>query len=337
MGFEAGSGIEQPEDAIVRIDTTTICGTDLHILKGDVPTVEEDVPWAMRRSGRSWREIGGAGDRGGGQVLVSCISSCGRCAYCKRGCTASASTGAVGSGSPRGRDTGRTRPHPFADNGLYKVPEGLSDEQVLFLSDILPTGFEIGVLTEPETGRHRSRGRRRAGGTGRDRDLRLYGPGRGRTIDPNASRLERAREFGADMIIDNSSEDAVEKVMEATDGLGADVTIEAVGIGDLRAVYRAGAPRRTGRQRWGPRCPPHSILRRSGSRHHHHHRAGGYVLDANPSRAGLRGAPGSHAFRHAPLRSGRDHGRLRRVLRRRQDQRPQSGPLGLVAEPPQAL
>src|ERR671920_642519 len=226
-------GIEQPEHAIVRIDTTTICGTDLHILKGDVPTVEEgrtlghEAVGTVVAVGSAVREVG-EGDR----VLVSCISSCGRCEYCKRGLYSQCLNGG---GWILGHLVDGTQAEhvriPFADNGLYKVPEGLSDEQVLFLSDILPTGFEIGVLngalkpgdTAAVVG---------AGPVGLAAIMtsRLYGPGRVIAIDPDTSRLERARQFGADMTIDNSSEDAVEKVMEATDGLGADVTVEAVGI-----------------------------------------------------------------------------------------------------------
>jgi alcohol dehydrogenase len=226
-------GIEQPEDAIVRIDTTTICGTDLHILKGDVPTVEEgrtlghEAVGTVVERGSAVRKIE-EGDR----VLVSCISSCGRCAYCKRGLYSQCLNGG---GWILGHLVDGTQAEhvriPFADNGLYKIRERLSDEQVLFLSDILPTGFEIGVLngalkpgdTAAVVG---------AGPVGLAAIMtsRLYGPGRVIAIDPDTSRLERAREFGADMTIDNSSEDAVEKVMEATDGLGADVTIEAVGI-----------------------------------------------------------------------------------------------------------
>src|ERR671911_2338846 len=226
-------GIEQPEDAIVRIDTTTICGTDLHILKGDVPTVEEgrtlghEAVGTVVEAGSAVREI-----KEGDRVLVSCISTCGRCAYCKRGLYSQCLNGG---GWILGHLVDGTQAEhvriPFADNGLYKVPEGLSDEQVLFLSDILPTGFEIGVLngalkpgdTAAVVG---------AGPVGLAAIMtsRLYGPGRVIAIDPDTSRLERARQFGADMTVDNSSEDAVERVMEATDGLGADVAIEAVGI-----------------------------------------------------------------------------------------------------------
>jgi alcohol dehydrogenase len=120
---------------------------------------------------------------------------------------------------------------PFADTSLYKVPEGLSDEQVLFLADILPTGFEIGVLnggvkpgdTVVVVG---------AGPVGLAAIItaKLYGPGRIVAVDLDNSRLERAQEFGADVVINNSSENAVERVQEMTDGLGADVVMEAVGV-----------------------------------------------------------------------------------------------------------
>ena len=226
-------GINEPEDAIVRIDTTTICGTDLHILKGDVPTVEagrslgHEAVGTVMAVGSAVRDV-----KEGDRVLVSCISSCGRCVYCKRGMYSQCLNGG---GWILGHLIDGTQAEhvriPFADNGLYKVPDGLSDEQVLFLSDILPTGFEIGVLngalkpgdTAAVVG---------AGPVGLAAIMtsRLYGPGKVIAIDPDTSRLERAREFGADDTIDNSSENAVEKVMEATGGLGADVVIEAVGI-----------------------------------------------------------------------------------------------------------
>ncbi len=225
--------IEQPTDAIVKIDTTTICGTDLHILKGDVPTVDEgrtlghEAVGTVVETGSAVQEV-----REGDRVLVSCISSCGRCAYCKRGLYSQCLNGG---GWILGHLVDGVQAEyarvPFADNGLYKIPEGLSDEQVLFLADILPTGFEIGVLngalkpgdTAAVVG---------AGPVGLAAIMtsQLYGPGKVVAIDPDGSRLERARQLGADDTIDNSSENAVEKVKELTDELGVDVAIEAVGI-----------------------------------------------------------------------------------------------------------
>jgi alcohol dehydrogenase len=225
--------IEQPTDAIVEIDTTTICGTDLHILQGDVPTVTDGRTLGHEAVGTVVETGSGVEDiQQDDKVLVSCISACGRCKYCRRGLQSQCLSGG---GWILGHLVDGTQAEyvrtPFADTSLYKVPEGLSDEQVLFLADILPTGFEIGVLN----------GGVKPGdtvvvvGTGPVGlaaiiTAKLYGPGRIVAVDLDNSRLERAREFGADVIINNSSENAVERVQEMTDGLGADVVMEAVGV-----------------------------------------------------------------------------------------------------------
>jgi alcohol dehydrogenase len=225
--------IEQPTDAIVEIDTTTICGTDLHILKGDVPTVTDGRTLGHEAVGTVVETGSGVEDiQQGDKVLVSCISACGRCKYCRRGLQSQCLSGG---GWILGHLVDGTQAEyvrtPFADTSLYKVPEGLSDEQVLFLADILPTGFEIGVLnggvkpgdTVVVVG---------AGPVGLAAIItaKLYGPGRIVAVDLDNSRLERAQEFGADVTINNSSENAVERVQEMTDGLGADVVMEAVGV-----------------------------------------------------------------------------------------------------------
>ena len=225
--------IEQPTDAIVQIDTTTICGTDLHILKGDVPTVTDGRTLGHEAVGTVVESGSGVEDiQQGDKVLVSCISACGRCKYCRRGLQSQCLSGG---GWILGHLVDGTQAEyvrtPFADTSLYKVPEGLSDEQVLFLADILPTGFEIGVLnggvkpgdTVVVVG---------AGPVGLAAIItaKLYGPGRIVAVDLDNSRLERAREFGADVVINNSSENVVERVQEMTDGLGADVVMEAVGV-----------------------------------------------------------------------------------------------------------
>ena len=225
--------VERATDAIVKIDTTTICGTDLHILKGDVPAVTDGRTLGHEAVG-TVIETGSAVDNvtEGDKVLVSCISSCGRCAYCRDGMYSHCLNGG---GWILGHLIDGVQAEyarvPFADNGLYPVPEGLTDEQVLFLADILPTGFEMGVLygsVKPGdvvavVG---------AGPIGLASMItsRLYGPGRVIAIDMVDSRLERARVFGADETINNSKEDAVERVKELTDGLGADVVMEAVGV-----------------------------------------------------------------------------------------------------------
>ena len=224
-----------PTDAVVRVDTTTICGTDLHILKGDVPETTPGTILGHEAVG-TVQEVGGSvstvvpGDR----VLLSCISACGRCPFCKQGHYGLC---AGGGGWIFGHTINGVQAEyarvPFADNSVYKVPEQLTDEQVLFLADILPTSFEVGVLngqvspgdTVAIVG---------AGPIGLAAILtaRLFTPGRIVVIDLADSRLAGAERFGADTTINNAREDAVAKVMELTDGLGADVAFEAVGVPD---------------------------------------------------------------------------------------------------------
>ena len=225
--------IIDPTDIVVRVDTTTICGTDLHILKGDVP---ETVPGTVlgHEAIGTVEEIGAGvttvaiGDR----VLLSCVSSCGRCRYCKEGRYGQCLGGGgwIFGHLINGVQAEYARV-PFADNSVYKIPDELSDEQVLFLADILPTSYEVGVLNGMVSpgdvvaivG---------AGPIGLAAILtaRLYTPGRIVAIDLADSRLESAMRFGADMTINNAREDAVERVMELTEGLGADCAFEAVGV-----------------------------------------------------------------------------------------------------------
>jgi len=225
--------IEEPTDALVRIDTSTICGTDLHILKGDVPEVKPGTILGHEAVG-TVIETGSAVTtlQAGDRVLISCITSCGRCRFCKEAryglCTGGG--GWIFGHLIDGLQAEYARV-PFADTSVYKIPDELTDEDVLFLADILPTSFEVGVLnggvqpgdTVAIVG---------AGPIGLAAVLtaKLFTPGRIVAIDPAQPRLEKALELGADVAIDNSTEDAVERVMELTDGLGADVAIEAVGI-----------------------------------------------------------------------------------------------------------
>jgi alcohol dehydrogenase len=225
--------LEDPTDAVVRIDTSTICGTDLHILKGDVPEVEPGRILGHEAVG-TVVEIGDAvttlepGDR----VLVSCITSCGRCRFCKEGryglCIGGG--GWIFGHLIDGLQAEYARV-PFADTSLYKLPSELTDEQVVFLADILPTAYEVGVLA----------GRVEPGdtvaivgagpiGLAAVMTAKLFTPGRIVVLDIADARLEKAREFGADVTINNGQTDAVSELMELTGGLGADVAIEAVGV-----------------------------------------------------------------------------------------------------------
>ena len=225
--------IIDPTDAVVRIDTSTICGTDLHILKGDVPETTPGTILGHEAVG-TIVEIGPSvttvvpGDR----VLMSCVSACGRCRYCKEGRYGQCLGGGgwIFGHLINGLQAEYARV-PFADTSVYKVPAELTDEQVLFLADILPTSYEVGVLngtvspgdTVAIVG---------AGPIGLAAILtaKLFTPGRIIAIDLADSRLEGAKRFGADTVINNSREDAKAIVLELTDGLGADVSFEAVGM-----------------------------------------------------------------------------------------------------------
>src|SRR5581483_2540586 len=198
--------LQSPTDAIVRIDTATICGTDLHILKGDVPEVKPGTILGHEAVG-TIVETGAAvtNFQIGDHVLVSCISACGRCRFCKEGhygqCTGGG--GWIFGHLIDGLQAEYARV-PFADNSLYKVPASLSDEQVLFLSDILPTSFEVGVQnggvqpgdTVAIVG---------AGpiGLAAVMTAKLYTPARIVVIDLDDGRLAKAMEFGADAVINN--------------------------------------------------------------------------------------------------------------------------------------
>jgi len=225
--------LEADGDVIVKITSTTICGTDLHILKGDVPEVRPGTILGHEAVGTVVEKGSGVttvdvGDR----VLVSCISSCGRCRFCKEGryglCTGGG--GWIFGHLIDGLQAEYARV-PFADTSVYNVPEELSDEQVLFLADILPTAFEVGVLAggvEPgDTVAIVGAG---PIGLAAIMTAKLLTPGTIVAIDLAERRLERARAFGADVTINNGTQDAVEAVMALTDGLGADVAIEAVGV-----------------------------------------------------------------------------------------------------------
>jgi alcohol dehydrogenase len=225
--------ILEPTDVIVRVDTTTICGTDLHILKGDLPETKPGTVLGHEAVG-TVEEIGAGvttvapGDR----VLMSCVSACGRCRYCKAGRYGQCLGGGgwIFGYKINGVQAEYARV-PFADNSVYKLPDELTDEQVLFLADILPTAYEVGVLNGMVSpgdvvaivG---------AGPVGLAAILtaRLYTPGRIVAIDLADSRLEGARRFGADMTINNGRDDPTAAIMEMTGGLGADVAVEAVGV-----------------------------------------------------------------------------------------------------------
>lgn len=230
--------IVKPTDVIVRMDTTTICGTDLHILKGDVPAVTDGRILGHEGVGIV-TEVGaavttvGVGDR----VLISCISACGACSYCHAGLYAHclADEGASGIGWIFGHLIDGTQAElvrvPFADNSVYRLPDSVADAAAVMLSDILPTGFEIGVRY----------GRVKPGdvvavigsgpvGLAAMMTAGLYGAARIIALDLDAGRLEKSKRFGATDVVNSGDADWVDQVMAMTDGMGVDVAIEAVGI-----------------------------------------------------------------------------------------------------------
>jgi alcohol dehydrogenase len=225
--------VRDDTDAIVRVDATTICGTDLHILKGDLPAVTDgrilghEAVGTVESVGTGVKTV-----RAGDRVLVSCVTACGACRFCREGrygqCLG-------GGGWILGNTIDGTQAEyvrvPFADTSTYPAPAGVSDEQLLMLADILPTGYEVGVLN----------GHVQPGdvvavvgcgpiGLSAIMGSRLYSPSHIVAIDQADVRLEAAKAFGADVTVNNSREDPLAAVLELTDKLGADVAIEAVGV-----------------------------------------------------------------------------------------------------------
>ena len=225
--------IQDDTDAVVRVDSVTICGTDLHILKGDVPAVTDGRILGHEAVG-TVESVGSAVKnlRPGDRVLVSCITACGSCRYCREGrygqCLG-------GGGWILGHLIDGTQAEyvrvPFADTSTFAIPAGVTDEEVLMLADIGPTGYEVGVLN----------GHVRPGdvvavvgagpiGLSSIMGAKLFSPAHVVAIDLAGSRLDAAKRVGADVVVDASRDDALEVVRGLTDGLGADVAIEAVGI-----------------------------------------------------------------------------------------------------------
>jgi alcohol dehydrogenase len=219
-------------DAIVKVTRTTICGTDLHILKGDVPTCEPGRILGHEGVGIV-EQVGGAvtAFQPGDHVLISCISSCGQCEYCRRGMYSHCTTGGWILGNRIDGTQAEYVRIPHAQTSLYRIPSGADEEALVMLSDILPTGFECGVLN----------GKVQPGGTvgivgsgpiglAALLTAQFYSPARIIMIDPDLNRLEVARCFGATDCVDGRAGDAAAQVMQLTGGVGVDCAIEAVGI-----------------------------------------------------------------------------------------------------------
>lgn len=242
-GEKSWSDVPEPEivrstDAIVRIDTTTICGTDLHILKGDVPAVapgrilgHEGVGTVVQ-IGESVESIA-VGQR----VLISCIKSCGHCANCKTGLYSHClgDEGQSGIGWVFGHLIDGTQAElvrvPYADNSLYPLPDSVTDAEAVMLSDILPTGFEIGVqYGQVAPGDVVAVIGAGPVGLACVATAGLYGAGSIVALDIDENRLTQARAFGATHTVRSDRSNWRDEVLSVTDGAGVDVAIEAVGI-----------------------------------------------------------------------------------------------------------
>lgn len=219
-------------DAIVRMRKTTICGTDLHILKGDVPTCTPGRILGHEGVGLV-DEIGTAVTtfKPGDHVLISCISSCGKCEYCRRGMYSHCVRGGWILGNKIDGTQAEYVRIPHADTSLYHIPDGSDEEALVMLSDILPTGFECGVLNgkvEPGS----TVAIVGAGPIGLSALLtsQFYSPAQIILVDMDDNRLQVASRFGATAVINNRDGKAAEKIMQMTAGRGVDTAIEAVGV-----------------------------------------------------------------------------------------------------------
>jgi len=224
--------IQQPTDAVVKILKTTICGTDLHIMKGDVPAVTNGR--IIGHEGVGIIEEVGSGVsnfKKGDHVIISCITSCGKCSYCKKGMYSHCADGGWILGHLIDGTQAEYVRIPHADNSLYHIPAGADEEALVMLSDILPTGFECGVLN----------GQVKPGdvvaivgagpiGIATLLTAQFYAPAQIIMIDQDDNRLNVAKTFGATHTINSAAENPVEKIMAITENIGVDVAIEAVGV-----------------------------------------------------------------------------------------------------------
>ena len=224
--------IQNATDAVVRITTSTICGTDLHILKGDLPSCDAGSDSRARRHRRG--DGGGFGRDGrcpGDRVIISCVTACGKCDYCRKGMYSHCRDGGWILGNTIDGTQAEFVRIPHADMSLYHFPAGGDEEALVMLSDILPTGFECGVLngqvkpgdTVAIVG---------AGPIGLAVLLtaQFYSPAPILMIDLDDNRLRVAKDFGATTLINSADGKAVERVLELTGGEGVDVAVEAVGM-----------------------------------------------------------------------------------------------------------
>ena len=224
--------IVTPTDAIVKITKTTICGTDLHILKGDVPTCHPGC--ILGHEGVGVVEKTGPGVtafRPGDHVLISCISACGKCEYCRKGMYSHCTTGGWILGNTIDGTQAEYVRIPYADTSLYQIPAGVDEAALVMLSDILPTGFECGVLNgKVQPGNTVAIVGAGPVGLAALLTAQFYSPAEIIMIDLDENRLQVSQRFGATATVNSGDGKAVDEVMRITGGHGVDTAIEAVGI-----------------------------------------------------------------------------------------------------------
>jgi alcohol dehydrogenase len=219
-------------DAVVKVTHTTICGTDLHILKGDVATCEPGRILGHEGVGVI-EQVGAAVSsfKPGDHVLISCITSCGKCEYCRRGMYSHCATGGWILGNRIDGTQAEYVRIPHAETSLYPIPAGADEEALVMLSDILPTGFECGVLNgKVQPGSTVAIVGSGPIGLAALLTAQFYAPAQIIVVDLDANRLEVAKKFGATACVNNSSGDPVAEIMKLTGNVGVDCAIEAVGV-----------------------------------------------------------------------------------------------------------
>lgn len=224
--------IASPSDAIIKVTKTTICGTDLHIKKGDVASCQpgtilgHEGVGVVHSAGSSVTRF-----KEGDRVLISCISSCASCEFCRKGMYSHCTSGGWILGNTIDGTQAESVRIPHADSSLYPIPSGADEASLVMLSDIFPTGLECGVLN----------GKVQPGGTvvvvgagpvglAAVVTAQMYSPSKIIVVDTDANRLQVAKDLGATHTVDSSTVDPVASVKTATDGKGCDSVIEAVGI-----------------------------------------------------------------------------------------------------------
>lgn len=224
--------IVEPTDAIIKMTKTTICGTDLHILKGDVATCEpgrilgHEGIGIVDKVGASVTNL-----KPGDRVLISCITSDGKCDYCRKGMYSHCINGGWTLGNTIDGTQAEYVRTPYAETSLYRIPQGANEEDLVMLSDILPTGFECGVLNgKIEPGNTVAIVGSGPIGLATLLTAQFYSPAKIIMIDMDDNRLEVAKKLGATHTINNINTNVRDKILEITNGIGVDTAIEAVGI-----------------------------------------------------------------------------------------------------------